>query len=96
MTDNRLGRDRGISRRDFMDGSLKLATGIGLGATLPRASTASAASNSSGHYYYPPTQSGLRGSHRGAFEVAHQLGLEGRQSWGDPGVGGICTWSAWL
>ena len=32
--------------------------------------------------YYPPGLTGLRGSHVGSFEVAHQLGREGRSEWG--------------
>ncbi|MDZ4730635.1 MAG: hypothetical protein SH820_11905 [Xanthomonadales bacterium] len=31
--------------------------------------------------YYPPGLMGLRGSHVGSFEVAHQLAREGRGDW---------------
>jgi spermidine dehydrogenase len=31
---------------------------------------------------YPPGLTGLRGNHVGSFEVAHQLGREGRSDWG--------------
>jgi len=33
-------------------------------------------------HYYPPGQTGLRGSHVGSFEVAHQLAREKRTDWG--------------
>ncbi|MCH8084205.1 MAG: NAD(P)/FAD-dependent oxidoreductase, partial [Myxococcales bacterium] len=31
---------------------------------------------------YPPGLTGMRGSHAGSFEVAHQLAREGRRDWG--------------
>jgi len=31
---------------------------------------------------YPPLRTGLRGSHPGSFEVAHELALQGRTEWG--------------
>jgi spermidine dehydrogenase len=31
---------------------------------------------------YPPIRSGLRGSHAGSFEVAHELAFAGKSSWG--------------
>ena len=34
---------------------------------------------------YPPSLTGLRGSHPGSFEVAHQLAREGRSNWGPVG-----------
>ena len=32
---------------------------------------------------YPPALTGMRGNHRGSFEVAHQLARAGQNSWGD-------------
>lgn len=32
--------------------------------------------------YYPPSLTGMRGSHDGAYEVAHQMGRFGRKDWG--------------
>ncbi|OFX12851.1 MAG: hypothetical protein A2516_06155 [Alphaproteobacteria bacterium RIFOXYD12_FULL_60_8] len=37
---------------------------------------------SGGAPYYPPSWTGLRGSHPGAFERAHELAREGREDWG--------------
>ena len=71
-TDRSLGLDRAITRRDFIH-DLSLA---GLGLALPLPGLAFAASSS--EPYYPPTLTGLRGSHAGAFEVAHALAREGR------------------
>ncbi len=63
--------ERGISRRDFLNG-----IPLGVGAlTLPGASGwllgACTAPGPSGPY--PPALTGLRGSHPGSFEVAHEL-----------------------
>jgi spermidine dehydrogenase len=70
--DKRLGMDRPIPRRDFLQGSLiggaALAAGFPGGAA---AATGSAPQDVPG--YYPPALHGLRGSHPGSFEVAHNL-----------------------
>jgi spermidine dehydrogenase len=58
-----------ISRRDFLSGTaLVIAGGLSPLAQL-RAGPVP---------YYPPALTGLRGSHPGSFEVAHQAGREGR------------------
>ncbi len=58
-----------ISRRDFLNGSaLIIASGL-----TPRAQLRAEPGR-----YYPPALTGLRGSHPGSFEVAHQVGREGR------------------
>ncbi len=58
-----------ISRRDFLGGTaLVIAGGLSPLAQL-RAGPVR---------YYPPALTGLRGSHPGSFEVAHQAGREGR------------------
>jgi spermidine dehydrogenase len=58
-----------ITRRDFLNGTaLTIAAGL-LPIDQLRAATPVA---------YPPALSGMRGSHDGAFEVAHQLAREGR------------------
>ena len=79
-SDRNLGMDRPISRRDLL---------LGLGASAASAFVPGRAcadkmlgledSNGSG---YPPGLTGLRGSHTGSFEVAHQLAREGRHNWG--------------
>jgi spermidine dehydrogenase len=69
-TDKELGMDRRITRRDFMNGA---AMAIGA-AVAPHASLLAQekeAQDRSG--YDPPAAHGLRGSHPGAFEVAHRL-----------------------
>ncbi len=84
--DKRLGMGREISRRDFLEGSLKFAGGTALAA---RASTGWAdggpgmANRSASTSQYPPGRAGLRGSHAGSFETAHQLAWEGRSDWGE-------------
>jgi spermidine dehydrogenase len=70
--DRRLGMDRHITRRDFMNGAA-LVIGASL---LPHALEAHSFNsqepqNQSG--YYPPTRTGMRGSHPGSFETAHSL-----------------------
>jgi spermidine dehydrogenase len=65
--DRELGMQAAISRRDFLNG-LALAAG---GSVLSAAQFAYASPLSPD--YYPPILTGLRGSHPGAFEVAHAL-----------------------
>lgn len=64
----------GISRRDFLH-DVSLAGGML--AFSPLAAKA-LASEPTAERYYPPTRTGLRGSHPGAFEAAHALAREGR------------------
>jgi spermidine dehydrogenase len=73
--DRELGMHRNITRRDFLNG---IALGVGgtlaspwLGGLLADQMPAPSAQNRPG--YYPPTRTGMRGSHPGAFEVAHAL-----------------------
>jgi len=73
-TDRDLGLHRPITRRDFVH-DVSLA---GLGLALPWPALAHHTAGS-GAPYYPPTLTGLRGSHAGAFEVAHALAREGKR-----------------
>jgi len=74
-TDRELGMDRDITRRDFIHDFSFASLGLALPASIA-ARTPDAAPPASTDY--PPTRTGLRGSHPGAFEVAHALALEGK------------------
>ena len=78
-TDKELGMDSRITRRDFMQGAaMTVAAAVAppaLGQTAPEAQ------NTPG--YDPPAQHGMRGSHRGSFEVAH--GLRDGTFWANAG-----------
>ena len=74
-SDRALGMGEAITRRDFMQGAL-LGTGAlalpGLvGCSHRQVPLAPPAQDAAG--YYPPTRTGLRGSHPGAYEAAHAL-----------------------
>jgi spermidine dehydrogenase len=68
--------DRDITRRDFIH-DVSLAS---LGLTLSGGLLASPATNGVQQLgdNYPPVLTGMRGSHPGAFEAAHQLAREGK------------------
>jgi spermidine dehydrogenase len=87
--DNRLGMLRTINRRDFLNG-IALAIGSSLLPFEQLLGQESGADPSAQEYflsmgisqqdprYYPPALTGLRGSHAGSFEVAHEL-RDGKQ-----------------
>jgi spermidine dehydrogenase len=66
-TDKELGMDRPITRRDFMNGAAMAVAA----AISPKSLFGEEAQDRSG--YDPPAAHGMRGSHPGSFEVAHQL-----------------------
>jgi spermidine dehydrogenase len=71
--DEELGMGAPITRRDFLNG-----VALAVGASLLPARRASgldleAYAPERGPGYYPPALTGLRGSHPGAFEAAHEL-----------------------
>jgi len=68
--DRRLGLDRPITRRDFLNGVALTVAGSVLAPELARAQDFAPEQAAD---YYPPTRVGMRGSHPGSFEVAHQL-----------------------
>jgi len=84
--DRTLGMDRAITRRDFLNGVGLTVVGSMLAPELahaaaqelhpsaqnPRAGDPAFAPERAADYY-PPTRTGMRGSHPGSFEVAHQL-----------------------
>jgi len=75
--DRRLGMNRSITRRDFLNGVSLTVVGSMLAPELLRASQEFPPERAAD--YYPPTRAGMRGSHAGSFEVAHQL--RDRRSW---------------
>jgi spermidine dehydrogenase len=84
-SDRQLGMGQDITRRDFIH-DVSLAS---LGLTLPAGAWAEALADAPGGNsktaaaHYPPTRTGMRGSHPGAFEMAHALAREG-QTFPDP------------
>ena len=81
-SDRELGMDRPISRRDFLNGVGVVAAG----SLVPGRALAEAVAALDGvavaNGAYPPLLSGMRGSHQGSFEVAHQLARDHRSDWG--------------
>ncbi|MGB0620082.1 MAG: NAD(P)-binding protein [Myxococcota bacterium] len=65
----------GITRRDFLNG---VAIGTGASLLSPAELFAAAASEGSASSY-PPTSTGLRGNHPGAYEVMHDLAWRGQR-----------------
>ena len=78
--DRNIGMDRRITRRDILHGAGALAAMSLLPGKLPANQVPALKSDPS--RAYPPALSGLRGSHVGSFEVAHELAREGRRDWG--------------
>jgi len=68
--DRELGMHRKITRRDFLNGAAVTAGAVLMPWHLLAAGGTDAQNSSN---YYPPALTGLRGSHPGAFEVAHSL-----------------------
>jgi spermidine dehydrogenase len=71
--------NRPITRRDFLEGASIAVAGSVLPGNLLAAPVAEGSASAG---IAPPGRSGLRGSHIGSFEVAHQLAREGRKDWG--------------
>jgi spermidine dehydrogenase len=69
--DRNLGEDRSIPRRDFIQGALVGAATVLTGPLLKAYGAEAAAQDLPG--YYPPSLTGMRGSHPGSFESAHAL-----------------------
>jgi spermidine dehydrogenase len=67
--DRSLGMGRKITRRDFVNG-----VGVAVGSTmLPQGASGQEAAPQQSPDYYPPALTGMRGSHPGSFETAHDL-----------------------
>ncbi|WP_372747202.1 NAD(P)-binding protein [Litorivivens sp.] len=71
---------RNVTRRDLLNG---IAIGTGAGMLAPSgllaAGEAATGFASKASRYYPPTLTGMRGSHPGSFEVAHDLAWRGKK-----------------
>ncbi len=80
--DRNFGMDRSISRRDLLlgMGALAASTFVPGRAFADEALRLERVGNVGPGY--PPGLTGMRGSHAGSFEVAHQLAREGRSDWG--------------
>src|SRR5208282_5941949 len=63
-----LGMGRAIDRRDFLNGAA-----VALGAALAGPAFAAPPAPQDQPGYYPPSLTGMRGSHPGSFEAAHRL-----------------------
>src|SRR5262249_58045530 len=73
--DGGVGMDQPIARRDFLNG-VAIAAGSIASAMLPATAKevlAGAAETHAARGYYPPSLTGLRGSHPGSFEPAPKL-----------------------
>ena len=91
MSDNDRDRELGmaceITRRDFLNG-----IGIAIGTSLAANSTwlqafgipQSPFAPEKDPGYYPPAKTGMRGSHDGSWEVAHELRDGNDKDWGNP------------
>jgi spermidine dehydrogenase len=75
--DRELGMHRSISRRDFLNG-----VSVALTSSVLPPSAVGLFQSQKARENYPPMRTGMRGSHVGSFEVAHEM-LDGR-TWGRP------------
>ncbi|MEE9230754.1 MAG: FAD/NAD(P)-binding protein, partial [Acidobacteriota bacterium] len=71
--DRTLGMDRSITRRDFLNGVSIAVTGSLLGPVWLTACGSPELPADKAVDDYPPALTGMRGSHKGSFEVAHKL-----------------------
>ena len=88
-SDKQLGMHRAITRRDFVQGAAvasrccsrkRVHVQLRLGAANRQCLQFSAgAQRATMPADYPPVKTGMRGSHPGAYEIAHALAREGAQ-----------------
>jgi spermidine dehydrogenase len=83
--DHNLGMHKPIPRRDFLNGmsvavGASLVKSAGFWSAIMPSEEGIAPEKEPG--YYPPTKTGMRGSHDGSWEVAH--GLRDGKQWGTP------------
>ena len=78
VTDKALGMKADITRREFMQGSaVAVGASLASGLVAVDANSGQTLDGSARFVDYPPTKTGLRGAHAGAYEVAHALAREG-------------------
>lgn len=70
--DRELGMDRGITRRDFLNG-VALTVGATLLPSQLMAGDEAVFAPEQSPGYYPPALTGLRGDHEGSYEAAHDM-----------------------
>ena len=87
--DRELGMGRDITRRDFLYGAVgtlvagaTLSSGCSDSGPTPAPGPVGAGLPPRSPNAHPPSRLGLRGTHDGAFEVAHQMAFEKRTDWG--------------
>ena len=80
--DHHLGMDRPITRRDFLNGVSIAVAGSLLGTSWIAGCGSWELAREKDGEYYPPALTGMRGGHKGSFEVAHRLRDGGSTSFG--------------
>lgn len=82
-SDKKLGMERPISRRDFVQGAAVVAGAAfqsgalaAQGRAMPHMTSNEGGADTSA-IAYPPIKTGMRGSHSGAYEIAHALARDG-------------------
>ena len=71
--DRKLGMDRRIHRRDFLNGMALTVGGLAIAPSMVEAWAQAQSGDPKDPGYYPPALTGMRGSHPGAFDAAHAL-----------------------
>lgn len=66
-----------ITRRDYLNGVALLLAGTAVGCGIGSEQETTAPSPSLPEGYYPPTLTGMRGSHEGSYEAMHELAWAG-------------------
>jgi spermidine dehydrogenase len=74
-TDEQLGMNKGIARRDFIQATVLTS----LGLMLPTSCVFTSNHNEAPTNNYPPLKTEMRGSHVGSYETAHALARQGIQ-----------------
>ncbi len=76
---SKINKTGGITRRDFLNGLSMGGAALMLGPKTLLAQTLAPTNASLDSAYYPPILNGIRGSHKGSFEVAHSLAWGGQK-----------------